>query len=405
MSNPEDQTENTGNSLLSWIGPVVVLGCMLLDISSRFIPPAAVCFRAWEEMQLFATNSGPFVPGTVYSNPKSYGDLANLGNLPHMRQCHQEVFSTDTAGYRNQHTAATPFNGILLLGDSFAAGSGVTDEQSLGRQIARISGLPVYNAAASSFNALDDLQMNCGLVIWEQSERNFLLSVPEIGWKGRLIRGLGNHGQMVRSVAIYLSSWWSYSPMQIWCDRAVKVLQNDRVLPNPYRQFVESRRLSNGQEILFLSSEVQNYKNNRTTDSTFFIQLRDKFQAKGIPLLVVLVPDKYVVYHDLLSSATPSREKPKPLFMDIVAARLSEAHIPVVNLISLERVGHYQGCHRDRQFGLVPKPDQLFSQGARPHCEQRKINSAPSFQRHNGHRQQPGTAAVAWDFVLHRGYH
>lgn len=329
MLNKTQKLDKSVSVLLARIGPAVLLGCMLLDFSFRFIPPVFVCFRAWEAVVLFATALGPFGPDIVYRNPKSYGDLSNMGNLPHLRQYRQEVFRTDSAGFRNRHKADIPFNGILLLGDSFAAGSGVSDEQSLGEVIARISGLSVYNAAPGGIKALDDLQMASGLVLWEQSERAPLpAAIPEMGWKGQLRRLIGRF----RILEAYLTSWRSYSPMQIWCGRVIKLIQNDRFFPNHYHDFVESRTLSNGQEMLFLPSEVTNYGDDRQTDPTFFIQLRSRLHAKKIELLVVLVPDKYVVYHDLLSPAADPPNRARRPFMDIIEERLRAAQIPVVNL-------------------------------------------------------------------------
>jgi hypothetical protein len=227
----------------------------------------------------------------------------------------------------------------LLVGDSFAAGSGVSDEQSLGQELARISRLPVYNAAPNNITAPDDLRMDCGLVIWLESERAplpspLLLSTfgkpPDIGWKGRVIRGfIGDRGrERTRSLLNYLEPWWSYSPMQIWSARALKLIQNDKFFPNTYRRLVESRTLPNGKEMLFLPDEIQHYNQDRSTDPSFFVELQSRLKEKGIGLLVVLVPDKYVVYHDLLSPTSKTRRP----FTDVVAERLSAANVPVVNL-------------------------------------------------------------------------
>ena len=122
----------------------------------------------------------------------------------------------------------------------------------------------------------------------------------------------------------------SYSPLKILFGRAVKLLQNDKILPNPYRSAVVAAKLRNGREILFLSSEVKNYEMDRPTDPEFFIQLKIQLQEKGIGLLVLLVPDKYVVYHDLLLPASPQTER-RP-FLDVVEQRLAAANVPVLNL-------------------------------------------------------------------------
>ncbi len=305
--------------LLGRIGPAVLLICLLLDISLRFLPPGLITFRAWEAVTLFATGNGPFIPNAVYRNTRSSGDLASLANLPHLRQYHEEVFSTDAAGYRNRGETAKPFTGILLVGDSFTAGSGVSDSLTLSEQLNDISGRRVYNGALtpSLWELLQHLQMTRGLVVWQQSERYplplpiDLERVPEQGWK--------------RAMALE-----SYSPLEILFGRAVKLLQNDKVFPNPYRSAAVAAKLRNGREILFLPKEVKNYEMDRPTDPEFFVQLKIQLQKRGIGLLVLLVPDKYVVYHDLLLSASPRTERRQ--FLDVVEQRLAAANVPVLNL-------------------------------------------------------------------------
>ena len=322
--------------LLGRIGPVVVLICLVFDISLRFLPPALFTFRAWEAVTLFATGQGPFVSNAAYRNPRSYGDLANLANLPHLRQYHEEVFSTDAAGYRNREETAKPFTGILLLGDSFIAGSGVTDDQTLNEQLSNLSGRRVYNGALTRnlWELLQHLQMTRGLVVFAQSEREGLPSsvFSEQNWKRQFVRRVfGDHNaETVREISKYAVAFESYSPLKILFSHAIRRLQNDRIFPNPYRGQVVEAELKNGRETLFLPSEIAKYEADRRTDPEFFIQLKMQLQQKGIGLLVVLVPDKYVVYHDLLSPASPRTTRPR--FLEVVEQRLVAADVPVLNL-------------------------------------------------------------------------
>jgi hypothetical protein len=335
-----DSTNSQARVLLGRIGPAVVLICLLLDVSLRFLPPRLITFRAWEAVSLFATGKGPFARNTVYRNMRSSGDLASLANLPHLRQYHEEVFTTDAAGYRNRGETAKPFTGILLVGDSFAAGSGVSDSQTVSEQLNDISGRRVYNGAAtpSLWELVQYLQMTRGLVVWQQSERSPLpLSigpepVSEHGWKGKLVRRAFGDKRTETLLEIYrhVLVLESYSPLEILLGRAVKRLQNDKVFPNPYRSEAVAAKLRNGREILFLPTEVTNYEIDRPTDPEVFVQLKIQLQKKGIELLVLLVPDKYVVYHDLLLPALPRTERRQ--FLDIVEQRLAAANVPVLNL-------------------------------------------------------------------------
>lgn len=275
---PTAGNATTSRIRLGRIGPAVVLMCLLLDISLRFVPPGFVTYRAWEPMRAFAKGTGGFAPNAVYYNARSYGDLSNLSNRRHLRQYREERFTTDTEGYRNRHDAAKPFTGILLRGDSFVAGSGVSDELTLGEEISRISGLPVYNGAAARklWELISRLQMTSGLVVWEQSERTPLPVRSSQAVPVRSKTGL------IRRVRSYIpASWTLYSPLRIFSGRAVKFLQNDRILPNPYRTQAVAAKLRNGQEILFLPTELTNYDRGRPTDPAFFVQLKAELQQKG----------------------------------------------------------------------------------------------------------------------------
>ena len=55
-----------------------------------------------------------------------------------------------------------------------------------------------------------------------------------------------------------------------------------------------------------------------------------QLQNEGIGLLVLLVPDKYVVYHDLLWSTSPHTERRQ--YLDVIEQRLDAANVAVLNL-------------------------------------------------------------------------
>src|ERR1019366_5396863 len=91
---------------------------------------------------------------------------------------------------------------ILLVGDSFGAGCGVTDTDTLGAQLERLGTVGVYNAAGAPTSGrgvealIKRLNLRGGLVIWQQSERfdpplslddNVESEETEVRWVGRLL--------------------------------------------------------------------------------------------------------------------------------------------------------------------------------------------------------------------------
>jgi hypothetical protein len=362
LSMTEDSTNSQPKLLLGRIGPAVVLICLLLDISLRFMPPRLIAFRAWESMTLFATGDGPFIPNAVYRSKRSSGDLASLANLPDLRQYREEVFSTDSAGYRNRRETATPFSGILVLGDSFTAGNGVSDAFTLSEQLHEISGFPVYNGAESPnfWQLLEHLQMNRGLVIYQQLERAPLpyslvaSALPDQSLRRRLVRKVfgDQRAETLRRRYASADKWFrafkSYSPVKILSGRAVKFLQNDKIFPNPYGSAVVASKLRNGREILFLPTELNTHDPRKPTNPVGFIQLKLELQKRGIGLLVLLVPDKYTIYRDLLSPASPETERQ---FLDVVEQHLAAANVPVLNLTPL---------FRRQAEALFPRDEYLY---------------------------------------------
>lgn len=332
----EYSTDSKPRILLGRIAPAVVLIFLLLDISLRFLPPALISFRGWEAMRSSSAGEGPFIPNAFYHNTRSYGDLANLANLPHQRQYRGEEFTTDAAGYRNRHEPAIPFSGILLVGSSFTAGAGVSDTQTLSEQLHDITGCAVYNGGETSNfpGLLQHLKMDRGLVIVQVLGRDplpqgdELLVAPEQPRMQQLVHRI--LGSAEADEFYRLRKRAVYSPLAILSGRAIKILQNDVIFPNPYRSAAVEGKLRNGSEILFLSSEVSDYEVQRRTDPEAFVKLKLELQKKGVGLLVLLVPDKYDTYHDLLSSPPPRMEG-RP-FLDVVEQRLVAAQVPVINL-------------------------------------------------------------------------
>lgn len=152
----------------------------MLDIALRFMPIEWVAFRAWEVVTDHPGRWAAFAALKTYRNPHAYGDLSNVGNLPALREYHEEIFTTDEYGFRNspqKEDGRVPR--VLLIGTSFSAGCGLSDDETLSAQLGARLKCRVYNAAGPwdycncARRAIARLKMHQGIVIYEFAERNY----------------------------------------------------------------------------------------------------------------------------------------------------------------------------------------------------------------------------------------
>src|SRR6187549_2051008 len=116
--------------------PLILAFACAADGLTRTLPVGFFSFRAWEAMIANAPADAPFEPLARY-DARSFGDLANMGNLRRMRIYRRETFTTDAYGFRNPPgLAESGTTSVLLIGDSFSAGSGVHDKLTLAGQLA-----------------------------------------------------------------------------------------------------------------------------------------------------------------------------------------------------------------------------------------------------------------------------
>jgi len=318
----------------------IVFLAALADVGARLIPPQYLAFRAWEAMAIYPYREGPFTPLSVYDK-NAYGDLANLANLPALRQYRQERFTTDEYGFRNPPGTAAQSASVLLLGDSFAAGSGLTDSDTLGAQLAKLSGLRVYNAAGVTrwsvvSRLLQRLGMKQGLVIFEVSERfdlpdSFIAGGANFSQRliGKFLAEQSPWFQRAQVIGRLTQSLPAYSPLRITARRAVATLEDDQVFPRLPQNPVVQKQLNHQTPILFFRSEIDNFHRVRPVSAKSLVEMRMLVESTGNRFLVLLVPDKYHVYFPWLSGEAPTTG---PSYLDVLAGQLQAANTPVLNL-------------------------------------------------------------------------
>jgi hypothetical protein len=338
---------------LGAILPLLILLVFLTDGTLRFLPREWFTFRAWEALKLQRAPEAAFLPGRYYRNELVYGDLAALGNLPARRQYREETFSTDQYGYRNlsRDWSSSPPDAILL-GSSFSVGPGMRDDETLSAQLSAATGRSVYNAAGFADEATlgrlrsiaARLGFQRGIVVVEYLER---FDPPSLAPPAALPAGCGPGYSRscgpAESLVFSSLAALQVSPLQVLTERALKGLEDDRLLPNPYASKVVQARLVNGETMLFLPEEVERYDQLQADSGAaidraaqYFSDLRQILASDGTQLIVLLVPNKYNVYRPLLARSDVTRAE-TPLYLTLLGSRLNDLGVPAVNLLPLFR--------------------------------------------------------------------
>jgi hypothetical protein len=173
-----------GRFQIGVVVPRLLALVVVADVALRFVSVDPLTFRAWEALSRFRPPGAPFEPNRQYYRQQSYGDAASMGNLPEAREYHAERFTTDARGFRNVSTFSSAAPAVIVTGDSFAVGSGVSDDETLSSTLGRILGCDVYNAGGVDVEPerllplVNQLGMHRGLVLYVYSEDRELPVVP-----------------------------------------------------------------------------------------------------------------------------------------------------------------------------------------------------------------------------------
>ena len=300
--------------------PGIIGVLMAVDLAARFAPLDPLCFQAWECLTQYQEPGAIFQASRQFRSERTHGNLSNMGNLSGFRQYRSQVFTTDERGFRNPPAMELAHLDGLVVGDSFVAGYGITDSETLPAQLGA-AGLRFYNAGgpyaylatAQTLKTRLGLRDGSVIVVWTESEPLAQLQDAEAkathpDARSRALTSLfGPQGERLRGLA---RGWWYTSPVQILAEKAYLAMANDRVLPNIYADRVVRRRLRSGDAVLFYPPDVENFHRHRDVRAAgaYLTWLATELRKEGLAPFVVLAPSKYSVYRALLDDPGPEPE-------------------------------------------------------------------------------------------------
>jgi hypothetical protein len=325
--------------------PRLMLFFFLLDLVLRFVPLGPLTFRAWEAVPRHYPNAvGPFIPNKHYHRDNSYGVVAGIGNLPGLRHYHSVDFTTDAYGFHNPPALAKDNPIGIVIGDSFAVGSELPEDQSLSAQLTQRFGGYFYNAGSPQPLHLRSLEavaqrigLHHGLVVFEFLESRALQDPPSAtpdGARGAaqsfFFRALGQ--EWTDRLGTPLNELHS-SPLQAISAKLEKKIQDDVLLPNSFAPFVIQEKLRNGEPIVFLPAEFKTPTDPRKAAdrwAAYFAWYSAQLRNDGLDLVILLVPSRATIYAPLLSQ--PRDVSVSRATLSNLASALQNAGVRTVSL-------------------------------------------------------------------------
>ena len=238
----------------------------------------------------------------------SYGDLAGRGRDLKLRESRSVIFQTDSAGFRNTHNGENI--DLLILGDSFAAGLGTTQDKIFASLLEAKYGRRVYNLSLPGSPYHEYV--------------NFLLELPNMTFQtnAHVVWVIFTGNDLYDTYG----DWWNLATlplqdgMQAWLTtyknfrdrsplRRLIIASYKRLLSDSRDQIVIQRELPNGQPILFHSlyeeevnlskAEAERHPHFPKLERTM-VEMRKRLAEHGLHLTVLLIPAKEEVYRWIL---------------------------------------------------------------------------------------------------------
>lgn len=285
-------------------------------------------FRPWETLVVkdsYHILEGPFYPNMALVKTEEAGDLKPSPDCAVIKK--DLVWQTDAYGYRKAASSAHPYP-VIIIGDSNAAGSGLSQAHMLSEVLEKRLGKSVYPLAPAHTKDLFRhgllKQHKPEVVILEAIERHILpghFPVPShadfqsLSLKDRIIWSI-RLNPVVQSAAIKLDRVFRANMIHY-----VKARINPRPAP------AKGIATENACPELFLQGtsanrDIPDSIRQKTADD--IRRLSDFFTGKGIRFIFLPVPNKENIHHRQLGT-------PKPVYLEKIILDLKRAGVEVAD--------------------------------------------------------------------------
>ena len=289
-------------------------------------------FRVWETLvkrRSFGIINGPFYPNMTILKTEEGGDLAPSPTCTIKKK--DVLWMTDAYGYRKAAASDKRYP-VVIVGDSNAAGGGLSQTEMISEVLEKRIGKNVYPLAPQSLKDIFDhgllKQTKPDVVILESIERGILTGNYKIPQNADF-RDLSFYNEIIWSMRLNPA----IQSVTIKIDRIFKanMLHYVKARINPQRRQDTRNQAANQCPILFLQGAAANRDIPDEIRHRAALNIKrwsDFFTAKGIRFIFLPIPNKENIYYRDLGTS-------KPVFLEKLIGELQDLGVEVVDTQSV----------------------------------------------------------------------
>jgi alginate O-acetyltransferase complex protein AlgJ len=307
--------------LLTWLA--------LFALSLNFKPPD---YRPWNRLRVGPFNFKPDLKVQM----KICGDLGRIKGISELQYWREQTFTIDRWGFRNLGETEKPR--VVVAGDSYAAGGGLNDDETITSQMGKILGEPVYNYsgeapfAMSEFLADERFKNNPPKIVVfapvYRAVKPFPLNPPwnNTGWKAEMGDIFSDvQGFKVRLerdnylAAVFKKIIARFSPQMV----------------SDLSSYIEEIDVQ-GQPKLVISLEIQGLTlspQERQLQMTVssIVAFNQQLKERGVHFIFAPIPESGTIYPEFFKPGSRAKLQ-DPAFMDLLFQELGKRGIDYIDL-------------------------------------------------------------------------
>lgn len=322
-------------------GSLFLIICFSPFIFQILLPSDHFTFRVWEAVGYSLTPDKPFY-SNMYIKKIEVGDLGPGTEFAVEKNV---VWQTDEYGYRNVPSKNQEYD-VVIIGDSFTAGSGLSQKETLSSVLAQKTGLNVYSFASADINKF-------------LSEKRFIDNPPRILIIENIERGIWNLPPIDQNVIIRNRIPHPFIEKAIDGFDSLRKMSIVRYYISRIKEHDTPRELivNTDTKMLFYSGSFYQQEinlNARNATISTLISYDNYLRQKGIEFIFLPVPDKETIYFSDLPAEYASFRRESPFLRGLVND-LNKANITVINTIDTFR------RHKANNVSLYPLDDSHWN--------------------------------------------